>query len=57
MKKWIAALVGAIAGYYCVAYPSCMWFWPESNLCGIYAPVGGVIGAGVAYWIAARKKT
>lgn len=52
--KWIAALFGLVAGYYCVAYPSCTWFWPNSNLCGIYSPIGGVAGACLAHWLVAR---
>jgi hypothetical protein len=52
--KWVAALVGAIAGYYCIAIPSCFWFWPESNLCGIWSPLGVPVGAVLAYGVAAR---
>jgi hypothetical protein len=54
--KWMAGLLGAIGGYYAIAYPSCTWFWPESNLCGIWSPVGAIAGAAGAYWIASRTK-
>jgi hypothetical protein len=54
--RWIAVIAGAIAGYYCIVYPSCTWFWPQSNLCGILWPAGSLVGAGLGYWIAARKR-
>jgi len=48
--------MGAIAGYYAIAWLSCYWFWPESNLCGIWSPFGAIIGAFAAYWIATRVR-
>ncbi len=27
--RWVAAVFGPIAGYYCITFPSCNWFWPE----------------------------
>jgi hypothetical protein len=47
--KWIAGVIGAaiglVAGYYAVAYAGCIWFWPESNLCGILGVPVGLAGA------------
>ena len=45
----VAGLVGAVAGYWIVAYAACTWFWPSSNLCGlpgcfIGLPLGGWVG-------------
>jgi uncharacterized membrane protein YeaQ/YmgE (transglycosylase-associated protein family) len=54
--KWIAALIGAIVGYYVVAYPSCTWLWPNSNMCGIFGPIDAVIGAVLAFWLTSRKR-
>ena len=33
--RWVAALVGTVMEYFAVVYPSCTWFWPQSDLCGI----------------------
>jgi len=52
--KWVMALAGAIVGYFCVVIPSCRWFWPESNLCGILFPFGMAAGAAAGYWLGAR---
>jgi hypothetical protein len=55
--KWVALLIGAVAGYFAVAYPSCTWLWPQSNLCGIFSPIGAVVGAGLGFWLAIRKRS
>jgi ABC-type xylose transport system permease subunit len=60
--KWIAGVVGSIiglmAGYYVIAYSSCTWFWPNSNLCGLpgvpAAFVGAIVGYWAAFWIVKR---
>ncbi len=52
--KWLSAILGLIIGYYAIAIPSCDWLWPNSNLCGIYSPIGALIGAGLGYWLVAR---
>jgi hypothetical protein len=54
--RWIAALLGAVVGYFVVVYPSCTWFWPQSNLCGILFPVGSVVGAGFGFWFFSRGR-
>ena len=53
--RLLGPLVGGIVGYYAIAYPSCTWFWPDSNLCGIWGPVGLVAGAVLGYQIAVRS--
>jgi hypothetical protein len=35
------AAIGLIAGYYAVAYISCMWLWPKSNLAGFWQRLQG----------------
>ena len=54
--RWVAALVGAVVGYFVVVYPSCTWFWPQSNLCGIFLPVGSLAGAGFGFWLFSRGR-
>jgi hypothetical protein len=41
----IAGLLGLIAGYTAIAYPSCTWLWPQSDLCGVWSPLGALAGA------------
>ena len=56
--KWIAgalgAVVGLITGYYAVAYASCTWLWPDSNLCGITGVPAAVLGATYGAWLSFR---
>jgi hypothetical protein len=54
--RWVTALVGAVVGYFVVVYPSCTWFWPQSNLCGISFPVGILAGGLLGYWLVARRR-
>jgi hypothetical protein len=56
--KWIAGVIGAIAGtvaaYYLVAYTSCTWLWPGSNLCGITGVPAALVGAICGFLIGFR---
>lgn len=58
VMKWIegiiGALVGLIAGYYVIAYLSCTWFWPNSNLCGILGVPAAFVGAIFGFWLGFR---
>jgi hypothetical protein len=58
VMKWIAGIIGAIigliAGYYVVVYPSCTWFWPNSNLCGILGVPAALVGAIFGFWFGIR---
>ena len=51
----IAAVAAAIATYFAIVIPSCKWFWPSSNLCGIYGPFGGLISAVLVFAYTGRK--
>jgi hypothetical protein len=56
--KWIVGIIGAIigliAGYYVVVYPSCTWLWPNSNLCGILGVPAALGGAIFGCWLGVR---
>ncbi len=56
--KWITGPIGAflglIAGYYVVAYASCTWFWPNSNLCGIRGVPTAFFGLLLGGWLGVR---
>jgi hypothetical protein len=53
--RWVAALVGTVVGYFVVVYPSCTWFWPQSNLCGILFPFGCGAGGFLGFWLFSRR--
>ena len=56
--RWIGGIIGAIigltGGYYVVAYSSCTWFWPGSNLCGILGVPAAFAGAIFGGWLGVR---
>jgi hypothetical protein len=58
--RWILVLViaflAAIGAYYVVAIVSCKWLWPQSNLCGIYGPVGSFVAFLLALWTYQQRR-
>lgn len=58
--KWTVAILAAplafIRIYRAVAYISCIWLWPESNLCGILAPPSALIAAVLVFWLIASRR-
>jgi hypothetical protein len=53
MRKYLNNIwvkIGLVLGYFIGVYVACDWFYPTSNLCGIYGvfstgPIGLSIGA------------
>ncbi len=59
--RWIvavfAAIIGFVGTYFGVANVSCIWIWPESNLCGLIAvPSAFVVAAFVFFFVVIKWK-